>query len=41
MLYWFFDGNEPIVIIFNWLLCIINNYVTDVIVTWSDVIDQL
>ena len=42
MLYWFFDGNEPILLfLFLLILCITNDYVTDVVVTWSDVIDQL
>ena len=30
-----------ILFLFLLILCIINDYVTDVVVTWSDVIDQL
>ena len=44
MLYWFFDENEPILLFLFFILLIlyvINDYVTDVVVTWSDVIDQL
>ena len=42
MLYWFFDGNEPkLLFLFLLMLYIINDYVTDVVVTWSGVIDQL
>ena len=28
-------------LLFLLILCIINDYVTDVVVTWSDIIDQL
>ena len=44
MLYWFFDENEPkyyFPVLILLILYLINDYVTDVVVTWSDVIDQL
>ena len=31
---------SPIIIIYLLVLCMVNDYVTDVVVTWSDVIDH-